>query len=297
MENQLSTEAVKIGLCRLLTNFGSHCLAPSTIMGKSSNPYASKSQNGKKPPPSAGSPKRIIKRPSKEDSPQSVATANAKFTKPKHNQIFVVGLIGGFWVAWVKNRAYTDEFPAYTRDIVAQLKDEESGEAIMELAKITFLASRADVENPNVARLYYRHDENGKLREETEPMIVFVRVLDDPSQNTHEFRQKWGENLATIFTKLSTFRRTYAFYEDVQANLTEVTQHIGLFITAREAVFAGQFVHNELSLSEILESDSIMEELFGSATRVAAARAHLRAEIQGGQQQAGGLGNLELHQL
>ena len=179
------------------------------------------------------------------------------------NWIFLRVVEGAYMVAFartVKLLENTHEYiPAYTKDIERKLTNENDGWWLMDFAHISFLGARAD-EKPWHARQYPRMNAVGAKLGGTEGQTAFVRVLDKESDNTAKNRRQWGENLAKIFTALSSYKKKFRFAGDEN---TTTSDFLGMSVTAQDAIHAVQLEKFGKTIRKVLDDDATMLELFG----------------------------------
>jgi hypothetical protein len=220
----------------------------------STKPTTGSAANG----PAKETPKRKVRLPKNK--------ASASPTKPAfsaHDKVYVVGVASGIMLAWCENKAYTDGTPAFTRDIEGKLH--EAGEEGLQQCNITFMAQRVDPGDPHKPRAFRRHKRDGTINPDpTQTLLetVMVRILENPQDNTETNRAMWGQNIATIWTALSSYERTFEFTADLTPT-SGLLDHAGCrWITSRDAITAAQCMHDGISMDQVLETDAFMAEVF-----------------------------------
>jgi len=240
----------------------------------------------------AFSPKRVFKKPSAKESPGYDSYSSRK---PKNNPIYVAELKSGVYVAFARNKAYVEHFPAFVRDIASKFNANES---LMEDARIDMMCTRVDDQNIFLNKQYGKHDKYGKLTDDFEEEVVFVHCLKDDQKNNEKRRQLWGENLAQIFSRLSDFGKKFEFGGDKTG---DEMKFLCEYVNQRDTLYVGQYMNSGADLDDVIKDDSIMKGLFKDAAMIRVIRKHYLENVGSTDAESGASNNLldglNLHRL
>ena len=228
---------------------------------KSSESPSKKTSSLKAPPPlpkvpdmnKPCSPKRRVAKPSDVVTPW----------KPNpHHMVHVMGCQNGIIVGWFQHKQYAYDYPAYTRDVEQILA---SNPATMERAHITLFSTKVDPNNPHDAKQFRRHNILGQFVTDatlTVTQTILVKILEDPTLNTAAYRRKWAENVGQIFTALTKVDKIFEFHSDDPPKNGPPLFPGKDVIISRDAITISQFLHANVDLDQVLESDELMGEVF-----------------------------------
>ena len=135
----------------------------------------------------------------------------------------------------------------------------------MERAHITLFSTKVDPNNPHDAKQFRKHDRLGQFVADptaTVTQTILVKILEDPTLNTAAYRREWGENVGQVFTALTKLDKIFKLHsDDTPKNGPPLFPGKDVIIS-RDAITISQFLHANVDLDQVLESNELMGEVF-----------------------------------